>query len=149
MDRRSADRSEVREASKARSVPKNVSFGVSSPKTSTSNDFGSTLPRRSVERPGKCQPWRASGRAQAPAGARYSAREMPSFFIFQYNIERFIPSRAAAPLGPPTTQSVSRRAPRMCSRSASASVSVEVGDRRSEISGPFLAAGFSPPTSDP
>jgi hypothetical protein len=47
---------------------------------------------------------------------------MPSFFIFQYNIERFIPSRAAAPFGPPTTQPVSRSAPRMCSRSASASV---------------------------
>ena len=61
-------------------------------------------------------------RAQAPAGARYSGREMPSFFIFQYNIERFIPRRAAAPFGPPTTQPVSRRAPRMCSRSASASV---------------------------
>ena len=26
---------------------------------------------------------------------------MPSLFIFQYNIERFKPRRAAAPLGPP------------------------------------------------
>ena len=56
------------------------------------------------------------------AKLRYSGREMPRFFIFQYNIERFIPRRAAAPLGPPTTQPVSRRAPRMCSRSASARV---------------------------
>ena len=26
---------------------------------------------------------------------------MPSFFIFQYNMDHFIPRRAAAPLGPP------------------------------------------------
>jgi len=38
---------------------------------------------------------------------------MPSFFIFQYSIERFIPRRAAAPFGPATTQPVSRRALRM------------------------------------
>ena len=44
---------------------------------------------------------------------RYWGREMPTFFIFKCNIERFIPRRAAAPLGPPTTQRVSRRAPRI------------------------------------
>ena len=100
----------------------------------------------------------ASGRACQRT--RYSGREMPSFFIFQHNVERFIPRRAAAPFGPPTTQPVSRRAPRMCSRSASASVSLEVGgschprplSRRRQVgrvSIPSSAAGFSPPTSDP
>ena len=49
----------------------------------------------------------------APTDGRYSGREMPSFFIFQHNVDRFIPRRAAAPFGPPTTQRVSRRAPRM------------------------------------
>ena len=47
---------------------------------------------------------------------------MPSFFIFLYSVERFIPRRVAAPFGPPNTQPVSRRTPRMCSRSASARV---------------------------
>ena len=55
-------------------------------------------------------------------GYRYPGREMPSFVIFLYNVERFIPRWAAAPFGPPTTQPASRRAPRMCSRSASARV---------------------------
>ncbi len=32
----------------------------------------------------ECQRWRASGRARAPAGARQSGREMPSFFTSQY-----------------------------------------------------------------
>ena len=76
-------------------------------------------------------------RERAGAGAsgrRYSGREMPSFFIFQYNIERFIPRRAAAPFGPPTTQPVSRRAPRMCSRSASASVTASPSRRRVALS---------------
>jgi hypothetical protein len=40
---------------------------------------------------------RQRARAGANGRARYSAREMPSFFIFQYNIERFIPNRAARP----------------------------------------------------
>ena len=35
---------------------------------------------------------------------RCIGRAIPSFFIFQYNIERFIPKRAAAPFGPPATQ---------------------------------------------
>jgi len=39
---------------------------------------------------------------------------MPSRFIFHRNVERFIPRRAAAPFGPPSTQPVSRRTPRMC-----------------------------------
>jgi hypothetical protein len=72
---------------------------------------------------------RQPARACAPACARYTGREMPSFFIFQYNIERFIPKRAAAPFGPPTTQPELSKALRMCSRSASASVRSEVGDR--------------------
>src|SRR5438876_1119611 len=47
---------------------------------------------------------------------------MPSLFIFQRNVERFIPRRAAAPFGPPSTQPVSRTTLRICSRSASARV---------------------------
>src|SRR5262249_41696249 len=50
----------------------------------------------------------------------YRGREMPSFFIRDWSVVRFIASFAAAPLGPPSTQPVSRSAPRMWSRSASA-----------------------------
>ena len=50
-----------------------------------------------------------------------------SFFIFFCSVDRFIPSRAAAPFGPATTQPVSRSAARMCSRSASASVTAAHG----------------------
>jgi hypothetical protein len=64
----------------------------------------------------------SSGRPQPATGGRYPGRETPSRFIFHRNVERFIPRRAAAPFGPLSTQPVSRRAPRMCSRSASASV---------------------------
>ena len=52
----------------------------------------------------ECQCPSASGQALAPRGGRYSGRERPSFFIFQTSVERFIPKRAAAPFGPPTTQ---------------------------------------------
>jgi hypothetical protein len=47
---------------------------------------------------------------------------MPSFFILDCSVERFIPSRAAAPFGPPTIQLVLRRTVMMYSRSASTSV---------------------------
>ena len=60
--------------------------------------------------------------AEAQAALALEGREIPSFPILSCNVERFIPRRAAAPFGPATTQAVSRRAPRMCSRSASASV---------------------------
>ena len=50
------------------------------------------------------------------------SREIPSFCILAMRVVRFSPSLEAAPLFPPTTQCVSRRAPRMCTRSASASV---------------------------
>ena len=43
---------------------------------------------------GGCRNWRANGQRTAPIGVRYSGREMPSFFIFQYNIDRFMPRRA-------------------------------------------------------
>ena len=46
-------------------------------------------------------------------------RTMPSFFIRKWSVVRFIPSRAAAPCGPATTQFVSFKIDRMCSRSAS------------------------------
>src|SRR5438132_10110501 len=73
-------------------------------------------------REGKCYRPSATWGAQPPPGGHYSGREMPSFFIFFCKVERFIPRRAAAPFGPPTTQPVSWRTPRMCSRSASARV---------------------------
>ena len=44
---------------------------------------------------------------------------IPSFFIRKCRVERFIPSRAAAPCGPATTQFVSFKIDMMCSRSAS------------------------------
>ena len=50
---------------------------------------------------------------------RYSGREMPSFFIFQWKVERFIPRRLQPRWGPPRTQLASRTARRMCSLSAS------------------------------
>ena len=53
---------------------------------------------------------------------------MPSLFIFHRNVERFIPRRAAAPFGPPSTQPVSRTTLRMCSRSAKARGRPEVSD---------------------
>ena len=61
------------------------------------------------------------GHERYQGGAR-SGREMPSFCIFFCSVERFIPKRVAAPLGPPTTQSGGGQAARtMCSRSASVS----------------------------
>ena len=80
----------------------------------------------------KCQVGSAARPVPLPAGRHYWGREIPSFLIFSCKVERFIPRRAAAPVGPATTQPVSRRAPRMCSRSASASVFPEVGGQRSE-----------------
>ena len=97
----------------------------------------------------KCHLPGAAQGAHPPPEGHYSGLKMPSLFIFFCNVERCVPRRAAAPFAPLTTQPVSRRATRMCSRSASASVSVEVGGRRSEVSGPSSAAGFSPLTSDP
>ncbi len=47
---------------------------------------------------------------------------MPRFFLFDWRVVRFIPRRPAAPCGPPSTQPVSWRTPRMCSRSALAVV---------------------------
>ena len=46
-----------------------------------------------------------------PRGGHYPGRKTPSRFIFHRNVERFIPNRAAAPMGRPRTQPVSRRRP--------------------------------------
>ena len=43
---------------------------------------------------------------------------MPSFRILNCNVDRFIPSRAAAPLGPAMTQLLSSSALTICARSA-------------------------------
>src|SRR5687768_7280326 len=56
--------------------------------------------------------------------ANYRWREIPSFCIFDWSVVRFIPSLAAAPTGPPMIHSDSRRALRICSRSACSSVVV-------------------------
>lgn len=56
--------------------------------------------------------------------ANYRWREIPSFCILDWRVVRFIPSLAAAPTGPPMIHSDSRRALRMCSRSACSSVVV-------------------------
>src|SRR5262249_52834148 len=45
----------------------------------------------------------------------YAGRTMPSFFILDCKVVRFMSSRTAAPFGPPSTQPVSRRTPRMWS----------------------------------
>ena len=68
---------------------------------------------------------------------------MPTFFIFDWSVVRFIPSRAAAPSGPLSTHPVWRRTPRMWSRSASASVpGASAGTRAGTAAGggPFLPA---------
>src|SRR5271166_963113 len=63
------------------------------------------------------------------ARARYCGRQgIFSLRIRYARVVRFIPSRAAAPFGPPMTQLDSRMARRTCSRSASSSVlSFELG----------------------
>ncbi len=47
---------------------------------------------------------------------------MPSFFILEWRVVRFIASLAAAPAGPLRVHFESRRTCRMCSRSASSRV---------------------------
>ena len=135
---------------KAGAVPKTSASGKRRSKLSAAENLRAGQKETTGWTKRKCQPSRANRQARVSAGARYSGREMPSFFIFQYNIERFIPSRAAAPLGPPTTQRVSRRATRICSRSASAKVSLDVEDwPSSEVSEPSSASDCRPLTSAP
>jgi hypothetical protein len=55
---------------------------------------------------------------QMPRYRRQVRREMPSFFILDWSVVRFMPRLTAAPEGPPTTPWASRRARRICSRSA-------------------------------
>ena len=52
----------------------------------------------------KCQGPGCQAAGTVPAGGHYAGREMSSFFIFHCNVERFMPSRTAAPLAPPSTQ---------------------------------------------
>lgn len=47
---------------------------------------------------------------RVPKDRRYLERVMPSFCILDWRVVRFMPSLAAAPAGPPMTQSQSRRA---------------------------------------
>ena len=55
----------------------------------------------------------------------YLLEGMPSFRILDCRVVRFMPRRAAAPTGPPTTQRLCSRALRMWSLSASSSVATE------------------------
>src|SRR5262249_43233671 len=56
-------------------------------------------------RPAEGGPANGQGPTGGPAanGLAYPGREMPSFFIFHCRVERAMPRRAAAPLGPRTT----------------------------------------------
>jgi len=45
---------------------------------------------------------------QMPRYRRQARREMPSFFIMDWSVVRFMPRRAAAPAGPPITPLASR-----------------------------------------
>src|SRR5512138_1893693 len=70
------------------------------------------------------QKWRnlaAAGEISPRAlpAAFYEGRLMPSLIILERRVERLRPSFDAAPRGPPMIQFVSRRARRMCARSAS------------------------------
>jgi hypothetical protein len=108
--------------SKSKGCSGEATFVASPRKRGTEKDLRIGRMETVRGRGGKCQRPGAHRRAQTPRGGHYSGREMPSFLIFHCNVERFMPRRVAAPFGPPSTQSVSRRAPLMCSRSASASV---------------------------
>ena len=66
-------------------------------------------------------PWTAGG-GYAPV----RAIRMPNFRIRNWRVERFMPSRAAAPLGPAMTHCNCSRALRIWLRSASPSVSRSV-----------------------
>jgi hypothetical protein len=48
-------------------------------------------------------------------------RTIPSFLILAFNVVRFIPSRIAAPCGPPMTQFDFIKTARMCARSIASS----------------------------
>src|SRR5207248_6158918 len=52
---------------------------------------------------------------QMPRYRCQARREMPSFFILDWSVVRFMPRRAAAPEGPPITPLASRSARRLCS----------------------------------
>ena len=52
----------------------------------------------------KCQGQAAKIPAHCQPAATYLGREIPSLLIRNCNVERFIPSRAAAPLRPAITQ---------------------------------------------
>src|SRR5262249_625885 len=56
---------------------------------------------------------------QLPMDRLYCGREMPSFFILDCSVVRFIASLEAAPCGRPCTQSVSRRTAGVGQRCAS------------------------------
>jgi hypothetical protein len=62
-----------------------------------------------------------------PICRRQGWREMPSFFILDWSVVRFMPRRAAAPVGPPIIQWASRSARRICSRSAASKVATPLG----------------------
>src|SRR5262249_44053929 len=55
--------------------------------------------------------------------ARLRETRMPSFCMRDGSVDRFNPSREAAPSGPATTQSLFSKAARICWRSASSSAS--------------------------
>ena len=59
---------------------------------------------------------------RASAAPKAMSREIPRRRMVWTSVVLFIPSRAAAPLGPPTTQLVRDNAFRICSRSASSRV---------------------------
>jgi hypothetical protein len=56
----------------------------------------------------------ACGRESKLASRYTQERTIPSFFIRKYSVDRFIPRRVAAPLGPERTQLVSFRIERIC-----------------------------------
>src|SRR5580692_6888910 len=81
------------------------------------------------------------GESARVASFRFSSegRRIPCFFILAISVVRFIPNRAAAPYGPPTSHPVASNAPRIKRRSDSLSVllvgnatteSTRVGRRR-------------------
>ena len=94
-------------------MPGEAEFGASPHKAITRKDLWTGRVETLWGTEAKCHLISAARVAAVPPGEHYRGREMPSFFIFFCNVERFIPRRAAAPFRPATTQRVSRRAPRM------------------------------------
>ena len=73
--------------------------------------------------------------APPTAGQGYTGRRMPSLRMRAWSVVRFMPSSAAAPLGPAMRHCVCLSARKMCWRSASSRVEIEEAKEAEEATG--------------